>query len=221
MQLIGLTGGFGTGKSTFADRIKSRYHEIAIIDTDEIAHNVLSADFVKLHFCTAVTVDGKVDRSILADMVFSDQEKRLLLNKEMHLKIALSVLKRLIYYYLVGYRRVVVDAPLLFETGLDRYMSWTVVVACRPSLQMERVMRRNQLSLEQARKRIDSQMPLELKCRKATFVLRNDGAVQELNRRVDALIDSTQPAFTHTVYWLPVPSVCLLFICFLAIQLSK
>ncbi|EED93009.1 predicted protein, partial [Thalassiosira pseudonana CCMP1335] len=141
-----------------------------------------------------------IDRRKLGDVVFSDRQRRTKLNSITHPKIIKIMLRRIIMEGLnlgrffnisnksVSSRRVIcVDIPLLFEGGLPMRLLFgtIIVVACNPNLQLERLHKRNpDLTLEQCRQRIASQIPVEEKARKAQLVIRNDGGMQELKSQV-------------------------------------
>lgn len=141
-----------------------------------------------------------IDRRKLGDVVFRDARKRRRLNAITHPEITKLMLQRILYEGLHlgrfsreararGPRRrvVCVDVPLLFEGGAPlRLLFGTVlVVACRPARQLERLLRRDpDLTREQCRQRIASQMPIDEKARRADVVLRNDGSVAALGREV-------------------------------------
>jgi dephospho-CoA kinase len=141
-----------------------------------------------------------IDRRKLGDVVFSDRQRRTKLNSITHPKIIKIMLRRIIMEGLnlgrffnisnksVSSRRVIcVDIPLLFEGGLPMRLLFgtIIVVACNPNLQLERLHKRSpDLTLEQCRQRIASQIPVEEKARKAQLVIRNDGGMQELKSQV-------------------------------------
>ncbi|KAL7543868.1 hypothetical protein ACHAXR_013243 [Thalassiosira sp. AJA248-18] len=141
-----------------------------------------------------------IDRRKLGDIVFRDRQKRKKLNSITHPKIIMIMVKRILLEGLnLGrfstsssktkkkHRVVCVDIPLLFEGGLPMRMLFgtVIVVACNPTLQLERLHQRNpDLTLEQCRQRIASQIPVEEKARKAHVVIRNDDSLKSLKCQV-------------------------------------
>ncbi|KAL7500970.1 hypothetical protein ACHAWT_009343 [Skeletonema menzelii] len=188
--------------------------EFVIIDVDGIAHDILlpnklGRDSVYNQLVTEFGKDilsteekGTIDRRKLGDIVFRDVQKRRKLNSITHPKIIKIMLKRILLegLNLKNYsspsgkttkhrRRVVcVDIPLLFEGGLPMRLLFgtIIVVACKPDLQLERLHKRNpDLTLEQCRQRIASQIPVEKKAAKAHFVIRNDEDLTSLKNQVN------------------------------------
>ena len=137
-----------------------------------------------------------IDRRKLGDIVFPDKKKRRKLNSITHPTIIKIMLKRIIFEGLnlsrfytskpEGTLRVVcVDIPLLFEGGLGFLFGTIIVVACKPTVQLERLRKRNpDLTLEQCRQRIASQIPVDEKARKAHVVIRNDESLKSLKKHV-------------------------------------
>mmetsp|Transcript_9803 Transcript_9803/g.22085 ORF Transcript_9803/g.22085 Transcript_9803/m.22085 type:complete len:379 (-) Transcript_9803:38-1174(-) len=141
-----------------------------------------------------------IDRRKLGDLVFPDRHKRRKLNSITHPKIIKIMLKRILFEGLnlgrfskqnpkskSALRVVCVDIPLLFEGGLPMRMLFgtIIVVACKSTLQLERLHKRNpDLTLEQCRQRIASQIPVEEKARRAHVVIRNDESLKSLKSQV-------------------------------------
>lgn len=187
--------------------------DFIVIDVDGIAHDILlpeklSSDSV---YCRLVAEFGReilednedsknypfIDRRKLGDIVFRDRQMRRKLNSITHPKIIKIMLKRLLieglnfnsFFKTASKQRRVVcaDIPLLFEGGLPMRMLFgtIIVVTCKPELQLERLHERNSdLSLEQCRERIASQMPVEEKARRAHIVIRNDDNLKDLKSQV-------------------------------------
>ena len=193
---------------------KDEEDEFVIIDVDGIAHdillpnklgsdsvyNLLVAEFGKGILSTEEkgTISPNIDRRKLGDIVFRDVQKRRKLNSITHPKIIKIMLKRILLEGLNlnssttkttnRRRRVVcVDIPLLFEGGVPMRLLFgtIIVVACKPDLQLERLHKRNpDLTLEQCRQRIASQIPVEKKAAKAHVVIRNDEDLKSLKCQV-------------------------------------
>lgn len=185
-----------------------------IIDVDGIAHDILLpnklgsdsvynqlvAEFGRGILSTEEKETNlpNIDRRKLGDIVFRDKQKRRKLNSITHPKIIKIMLKRILLEGLnlnsslwgktTNRRRVVcVDIPLLFEGGLPMRLLFgtIIVVACKPDLQLERLHKRNpDLTLEQCRQRIASQIPVEKKAAKAHYVIQNDEDLKSLKYQV-------------------------------------
>ncbi|NLZ38902.1 MAG: dephospho-CoA kinase [Firmicutes bacterium] len=190
-MIVGITGGIATGKSTVTALLaqKGAY----LIDTDVLAREIVEpgqAAYQKIlqHFGRDILLhDGQINRKKLGNMVFNDQEKRKLLEQITHPEI-----RRLMYKHLQTAKRqgvpiVVVEIPLLFETDFYKDVDLTVVVAAAAEQQLSRLMAREDLSKEQAQKRLAAQMPLEKKIKLADFVIDNGGTIAETKRQVEKL----------------------------------
>lgn len=188
MFLVGLTGGIASGKTLVADRFA--HHGAEILDADEIAREVTRPDTptwykVIEHFGEEVLdEDGFIDRAALGRSVFADPRKRDLLNRLTHPPIFSEIANRL--ELLTAFDGVVVlDVPLLVESGIDRGYEAIVVVAASPDTQVRRLVAERSMSEEEARQRIEAQAPLEDKLAAASHVVWNDGTVAGLQKRVD------------------------------------
>lgn len=190
MFLVGLTGGIASGKSTVAQRLVE--HGVELIDADQIAREVVlpgTETWKKIvdHFGEEILdPDGFIDRPRLGAIVFSDPDKRALLNELTHPPVIAAIADRL--ELLQAFDGVVViDVPLLVEAGVDRGYDAIVVVAASPETQLRRLVELRGLTPEAARARIEAQAPLEDKLAVATHVLHNDGDLEELLEATDRL----------------------------------
>ncbi|XP_010899517.1 dephospho-CoA kinase domain-containing protein [Esox lucius] len=189
MFLVGLTGGIASGKST----VSSLLRELGcpIIDADVVARQVVephSPAYFRIvkHFGPEILLEnGEIDRQKLGGLIFANGEKRRLLNSITHPEIHKAMLKQILFYFIRGYRYVVLDVPLLFETRrLTRFLHHTVVVYCDPATQLSRLMLRDGLTQEQAEQRIAAQMPLNEKRGLASHVVENSGSREDTQRQV-------------------------------------
>jgi dephospho-CoA kinase len=214
MRLVGLTGGIACGKSTVSRELRRR--GVSVVDADALAHattkrgawgyrRVVRA-FGREHVLDPTT--GEIDRDALARLVFSDPAARRRLNAATHPPVALALALALLRRWLLLTPLVVVDMPLLFETGSDRFTSATIVVSADLDTQLKRLASRDGMGEEQARQRIGAQMSAAERERRATVVLRNQGGLADLEARVGALVGAAgplQPAWGWAVAtWPPV-----------------
>lgn len=186
-----LTGGIASGKSSVARILKQKGYEI--IDADEVAHRILqeSVKQIEEKFGNEIVVDNRVDREKLGRIVFSDAVKRKQLEEILHPKIFDAInhqakeleQKKQIYF---------LDIPLFFETGgRERYPVICVVsVYVDKQTQIERLMIRNNMSKEDAIRRVESQIPLEEKIRQSDYVLENQKDFQWLEKEVQKFLVS-------------------------------
>lgn len=211
MQLIGLTGGIATGKSIVAKRMKVK--GACVIDIDSIAKWIVSKQipFIK-EYCPEALNNSAIDRKVLARKLFSDKQFRAKLDRRVHPQVIAYVLALLVFKYLIGTQSVVLDIPLLFETGFDSWMSKSIVVHTERDIEIDRLCEREQIDREEAVKRIDSQMPLEEKCKRANLLIDNNGSIEKLHIEVDKLMSVIKPPYIHFLYWFPIPLILFLIL---------
>ena len=193
-RIIGLTGGIGSGKSTVA----RRFSELgaSVYSADAIARQALEPGTT----CYRKTIDafgdsilapdGRVNRKALATIVFSDEQKRAMLNEIIHPYVIDQLFSRAKTDLSKNSGAIAIfDIPLLFESGLDAQMDQTLTVSCEEDERVRRIVKRDQVTPEHALARIRAQMPEEEKQLRADFVLENNGSIAELLRQVDALYE--------------------------------
>lgn len=193
IRLVGLTGAIGTGKSTAARAFREL--GVGVVDADAVAREVVAkgtqglAAIVREFGEAVLSPDGSLDRAKLAALVFSDPDGRRRLEAITHPLVAREVERRLAEILSgddAGF--AVYDVPLLFETGIDRRMDLTVVVAASREAQLSRVMARSGFTRAEVESRLAAQMELAEKIRRADIVLPNDGTIGELVDQVAALV---------------------------------
>lgn len=180
---IALTGSIATGKSSVVARLASMgFH---IIDADKIAHKVLDEQHQAIAemFGAALVKEGKVDRKALGAMVFSDHTKREKLEALLH-PLIYKEIERLSEAQDRSGKPYFIDIPLFFEN--ERYpIERTLVVYTTKEQQLERLMQRDGYSEAEARQRIDTQIPVEEKCKRATYVIDNSGTLTQLEKECE------------------------------------
>ncbi|MDR0820188.1 MAG: dephospho-CoA kinase [Endomicrobium sp.] len=188
-MIIGLTGGIAAGKSESAKYFESL--GAYTIDADAIAHELTAKgmpaldELVKSFGGGILFPDGDLNRKKLADIIFSDKKAKLKIEKILHTHIISRINETISQN--IKKCSIVIDAPLLFEVGLDRICDKIVVVRVSYDIQVERLALRDKLNADQARKRINSQMPMEKKVELADFVIDNSGSKEDLKKRVKDL----------------------------------
>jgi dephospho-CoA kinase len=190
--LIGLSGGIGSGKSTAAALLEAR--GAVILDADRIAHEILApggaavAAVAERFGPGVVGSDGGIDRPKLRSVVFADPAARRDLEAVTHPLIYAEMATRLNVSFAPD-TVVVVDAPLLVETGgRDRFgMRALVVVAAEQSQQIQRVVARGGMTAQEAATVIAAQAPAERKLAAADYVLDNRGTPEALEAGVETL----------------------------------
>nr|WP_314996670.1 dephospho-CoA kinase [uncultured Campylobacter sp.] len=177
---IVITGSIGSGKSTVCEIL--REHGFEIIDADSIAHEQLNlcASEVAAEFGDEVLSGGKIDRKKLGALAFKDAEKLKILERILHPKIRLEILSRAAKLESAD-RTYFVDIPLFFERR-DAYKEFSrvaVVYAPKDTL-ISRVMKRNGLSYDAAKHRVELQIDIEQKRAAANFTIENAGDFENL-----------------------------------------
>ncbi|MEQ7187552.1 dephospho-CoA kinase [Enterococcus hirae] len=186
--VLGLTGGIATGKSTAA-AVFSR-HQIPMIDGDIIAREVVQpqtpgwAAIVQEFGEEILQEDGTLDRVALAKIIFDSTEQRQKLDHLLDPFIRQAITEQ-IKQQKANYPLVVVDIPLLFEGHYEQEMDAVAVVYLPEEIQLQRLMKRNQLTLDEAKKRIQSQMRIEEKKKLADIVFDNSGSKDELTCQIE------------------------------------
>ena len=187
--LVGLTGGIGTGKST----VSRFFRDLGclIIDADLLAREVVEPgqpayDRIVAEFGKGILQEeGLIDRKKLGALVFADADKRKRLESFTHPEIVARRGVILAELEAEGFDGIaIVDAALLFETGAAKNMDRLVVVAADEATEIRRLMLRDDIAEEEARRRIRSQMPLSEKVKQAHYVIDNSGTREEAERQV-------------------------------------
>lgn len=192
MLKIGITGGIATGKSTVCSELSKKGYPV--IDCDLLVHeSYLEGGEMYLSVLGAfgpriLGVDGNIDRKILSQIVFSSSEALKLLNEMTHPIVLKMISERVEAFRGEGQELVFVDVPLLFEAKMENQFDFTVLVDTSESLQLERLMARNNFDLQEANRRISAQMPLVEKRSLATFIIENRGGLEELSQALEKLI---------------------------------
>lgn len=230
MQIIGLTGGIGTGKSTACKILKEIDPEIIIIDADALSHEATkpgSLPFILLKYFILPkdcfnSETGELIRSRLAELIFSPNEKSRALKKIVerciHPWIIWKMCIGIIWYWLRGEGRIVLDIPLLFEARLQWMCTRTVLIdTTDPQMQLERILLRNpQMSEEDAKNRIASQFQMEKKRKLADRVIKNDGSLKRLKGALESEFKFKKPKiFEQRLKYLFLPLIVSAIIIFI------
>ena len=189
--IIGLTGGIGCGKSEAAAFLKEK--GCAHVDADGIsraltAENGIALPAIRAQFGDGVFhEDGTLNRPALAQIVFESQDHRRALEAITHPLVQQQMLDAVEAAGAMGTKVVILDVPLLFETGMDVLCDETWTVTADPENQLERVMQRG-LTREQAQARIDSQMSTEERNARSTRVINTDRSIERTRAELASLL---------------------------------
>jgi dephospho-CoA kinase len=192
MLHVGLTGNIASGKSHAA----SSFAELGahIIDADLVVHELLARGSKTYHKIVDVfgeqilDSDREIDRKRLGRIIFSDMEKRLLLNNLTHPDVGAEILRRIFALEQSSPSGIIiVDAALMVETGSYRMYHRLIVVTCDPALQISRLMSRSGLTEKEAEARMAAQMPKEEKLKLADYTIDTSGTLKRTHDQVEAI----------------------------------
>lgn len=183
--IIGLTGSFGSGKTTVAGIFKE--YGAKIIDADRIAHRIIRPKtkiykkIVKAFGKDILKKDTAIDRSKLAKIVFDSPDLLKRLNNIVHPEVIRIIRGNV---KAAQDKVIVLDVPLLIESALKNLVDKIIVVRIPKQKQIERIRKILLLSKTDILKRIDAQMSLSDKVRLADFVIDNSGAIEKTKKQV-------------------------------------
>lgn len=189
MPFVGLTGGLGSGKSTALEALRRLGAEV--ISSDAVVHELYEQaplrDAVLTRFGAEVAPEGVVDRAAVARRAFASSEDRAWLEGQVWPLVGARVAQ-----WLERARArqpappaAVVEVPLLFEAGLEEMYDATIAVTAEESVRRRRASERGHALVDE---RAARQLSQQEKARRATFVVVNDGSVEELERKLSAVL---------------------------------
>lgn len=186
--ILGLTGGIATGKSTVSNLFKE--NGIPVVDADVGAREVVKAGTeglkrIEVVFGHQVISSGQLDRKALGKIVFENPKELEKLNRILGDLIAEWIHDEKERYIEENHPLVVLDIPLLFESGYQEVVDQVMVVATTPDVQLQRLMERDQIDEQTARQKIAAQEPIMDKMLKADFVIDNNGTKE--NTRIQVM----------------------------------
>ncbi|AFY73909.1 dephospho-CoA kinase [Synechococcus sp. PCC 7502] len=187
-RVIGLTGGIATGKTVVAKYLSSHY-QLPVLDADVFAREAITPSFLEtLHDRYGSEIfhgNRTLNRKKLGEIIFSNPQDRVWLESQIH-PFVRDHLKSEAQRHSPD--PVVMVIPLLFEAGMQDLVTETWVVSCSSEQELKRLMERDQLDIQSAQLRINSQMPMAQKVAIADYVLDNSRTLSELFKQVDKLI---------------------------------
>jgi dephospho-CoA kinase len=192
MQTIGLTGGIAMGKTAVSDYLS--HLGCTVADADRLARQavlpgsaILAA--IAARYPGVLTLDGQLDRPKLAQIIFSNPDEKAWVEGQIHpyVRSHLQTIRDE-SLSITPEKPVVLVIPLLFEAGMSDLVTEIWVVYCPKVQQLDRLMARDRLSLDQAMARLASQWPIEEKCDRAQIVLKNDSTLDALYAQIDVAL---------------------------------
>lgn len=192
--ILGLTGGIATGKSTVGRFFESQ--GIPVVDADKGARQVMEPgqaayhDVVKTFGQEILTKDGTIDRTRLGAIVFNDPAKLSKLNETVHSHVLNWIKEEKDKLIKAGHPLVVLDIPLLYEIGFENEVDAVMVIYVDPETQLKRLMKRDNLSENEAQIRIAAQASIDSKAEKADIVIDNRGGIDETENQLRTWLDN-------------------------------
>lgn len=186
-KIIGLTGGISTGKTTVSNYLESKY-QIPVFDADLFARNAVEKDspiltrIVEKYGEDLLLSDRTLDRQKLGSILFHDAHAKQWLENQIHPFVKNCLIKAINNS---DAKIIVLAIPLLFEAKMTDLVTEIWVVNCDYKVQLERLMKRNNLNLNEAQIRIKNQWSLDQKIALANVVLNNNSSVEFLYQQID------------------------------------
>lgn len=193
IPLIGLTGGIGSGKSLVSELLRQEWH-LPVIDADRLARQVVEPGTIlnqELQECFGskfFDTKGRLKRADLAAHVFSNPTELKKLNERIHPAIRQAITET--YHNLSAENPpiIILDAPLLYENGLDKSVAKVIVVWANKMLCLKRLKKYRKMDPEDAQKRMAHQIPLQRKKKWANYVINNTGSTEKTRQSTEAAL---------------------------------
>lgn len=187
--VLGITGSIATGKSTAVEVF--RKHNFPVVDGDLVAREIVEPGkpalaAISTHFGNDIlNVDGTLNRKKLGQIVFNDSTKRRELDKLMDPFLRREIIRQ-IDEAKASNHLVIADIPLMFEGNYSQYMDQVAVVYIPEAVQVERLAKRDNLTIGEAQARVASQMSIETKKKLADVVFDNQGTLSETAEQIES-----------------------------------
>ena len=188
---VGITGGTGSGKSSVCNYLTKK--GLQVIDSDAIARKLLDRgtvtyDLVVSHFGEKILkANGEINRQLLSSIVFGSSDELNFLQNVVT-KETVEIVKKLLEKSRPEMKIIFLDAPLLFETGLDQDVDIVWFVLASQDKRLKRLSKRDGIPVFEIEKRMSAQMPEEQKEMLADIVIENEGSLDDLYSKVDKLL---------------------------------
>ncbi|WP_026693688.1 dephospho-CoA kinase [Peribacillus kribbensis] len=192
-RVIGITGGIASGKSTVTRYLREL--GFTVVDADAAARIVVKPGEQAYHgileeFGKDILLeDGTINRPLLGSIIFNDEHKRTKLNSIVHPAVRGWMNEQKERAFAAGEKTVFLDIPLLFESRLTHMVDAVILIYVSSHIQLQRLMKRNGYTEQEARSRILSQMPLEEKKILAQAVIDNESDVEQTYLQVNELLN--------------------------------
>lgn len=181
MKIIVITGGIASGKSTVLNFLHQNSY--TTIDCDKISQRVFQQNEDKIIkiFGSRILKNGHLHRPSVRSLIFTDQQAKQKLENIIHPRVFFTVLLKLIYLFFTNKDVVFVEVPLFFECKLDKYAD-SILIYCNKKEQMRRIIYRD--GENNSENVINNQMCIEEKRKRATYIIENNGNMEELKKNI-------------------------------------
>lgn len=192
MKAIAITGSIATGKSTVSKYLIQQGYPV--IDTDIISRIVVEKGTIGLERLKEnfgegiIQADGTLNRKALSNIVFNDEASKEKLNQILHPLISKESKERMAAYKEEGHSLIFVDIPLYYEVDIDIPTDAVWLVYVSPDIQLERLMKRNLMSEEDARQLISNQISIQDKAKWSEIMIDNSNTLEETHKQIDQLL---------------------------------
>ncbi len=189
MLRIGLTGGIGSGKTTVSKRFQTLF-KVPVIDADEINRDLLTshgsayAEIVEAFGNSILTSTGDIDRRVLRQQIFSDQQSRLKLEAILHPKIGTEISRQI---NVLTSPYVLIVVPLLIELNMQSQFDRILVITAETEKQISRVSKRDNCMQQDVKKILASQIDPEQRIQYADDIIENNGDITGLDQQIENL----------------------------------
>lgn len=186
---VAITGGIGSGKSTFADYMRAK--DFAVIKADILAKELYVTNEelrqkIIAEFGAETYPDGLFDRIALYKKAFADEGKVKRLNELVH-PVVIEEIKKL--FLLNKTEEIIfVEAALIFEANMEELFDYVILITADEKVRIERTIKREKISSDEVKQRMKFQIPDELKKEKADFTFYNNGTLGELEQKANLLL---------------------------------
>lgn len=193
MKIVGLTGGSGSGKGT----VGAFFRDLGccVIDTDLLYHSMINADsdcsraIISRFGDSVKNANGGIDRRVLADIVFSDASSLETLNVIAHSYVRAECEKIIDYNRRLGIEILIIDAPQLFEAGMDKICDTTIAVTACEDVRVDRICARDGITRDKALSRIHAQYSDDFFRANCSYLIENDQDLARLLVRTKQILD--------------------------------
>ncbi len=192
MLKVGITGGIGCGKSEVSKILREQ--GIPIIPADLVARKLMNSDeeirssLIESFGEDVYFPNGRLNRKRVSEIIFNDEPAKEKINRIVHPKVIEAEHRMLEKLFQSGHFQIAgIEAALIYESGSDKYFDLVIVVSASPETVIQRLKIRDDTDEIQIQKRIESQMPLSEKIRRADYVIHNNGTLNDLKSRTKAL----------------------------------